>query len=95
MQKVRDDIARDAESVQDAYAEYQELSYSRPGLKRLLGSSLTLALLLALFFALLLAIYFSQRLAAPLGVLAEGTRAVAQGDFSERVAVTTTTSWAS
>ena len=87
VQKVRDDIARDAESVQDAYAEYQELSYSRPGLKRLYGLSLTLALLLALFFALLLAIYFSQRLAAPLGVLAEGTRAVAQGDFSERAEV--------
>ncbi len=87
VQKVRDDIARDAESVQNAYAEYQELSYFRPGLKRLYALSLTLALLLSLFFALLLAIYFSQRLSAPLGVLAEGTRAVAQGDFRERQSV--------
>lgn len=87
VQQVRGDIARDAEAVQEAYAEYQELSYSRPGLKQLYGLSLTLALLLALSFALLLAIYFSQRLSAPLGVLAEGTRAVAQGDFRERIAV--------
>ena len=57
---------------------------SRQGLKRLYGLSLTLALLLALLSALSLAIVFSERLSAPLSVLAAGTRAVAQGDFSQR-----------
>ncbi len=87
VQRVPEKIARDAEAVQDAYGEYQELSLSRLGLKRLYGLTLTLALLLALFAALLLAILFSQKLSAPLGVLAEGTRAVAQGDFSQRTPV--------
>ena len=41
-------LARDAETVQGMYQDYQELSLSRQGLKRLYGLSLTMALLLAL-----------------------------------------------
>ena len=84
VQPVAADLARDAETVQGIYRDYQELSLSREGLKRLYGLSLTLALLLALLSALMLAILFSERLSAPLSVLAAGTRAVAQGDFSQR-----------
>lgn len=87
VQRVTEQVASNAEAVRSASAEYQELSLSRRGLKRLFGLTLTLALLLALLSALLLAIYFSQKLSAPLGILAEGTRAVAQGDFSQRTAV--------
>src|SRR5208282_4022757 len=46
--------------------------------------TLTLTLLLALLSALSLAFLLSERLSAPLSYLAEGTRAVAQGDFSQR-----------
>ena len=46
--------------------------------------TLTLTLLLALTSALGLAVVLSERFAAPLGLLAEGTRAVAQGDFTRR-----------
>jgi PAS domain S-box-containing protein len=84
MQPVPAQLARDAETVQGMYQDYQELSLSRQGLKRLYGLSLTLALLLALLTALVLAIVFSERLSAPLSILAAGTRAVAQGDFSQR-----------
>jgi len=84
VQRVPGELAHDAEVVQTMYQEYQELSLSRQGLKRLYGLSLTLALLLALLSALALAIVFSERLSAPLSVLAAGTRAVAQGDFSQR-----------
>jgi PAS domain S-box-containing protein len=77
-------LARDAAMVQEAYSDYQELSLSRGGLKRLYALTLTLSLGLALLSALLLAILFSERLSAPLGFLAAGTRAVAQGDFSQR-----------
>jgi nitrogen fixation/metabolism regulation signal transduction histidine kinase len=48
---------------------------------------LTLTLLLALLTALSLAVVLSERLSAPLSFLVEGTRAVAQGDFSQREAV--------
>ena len=50
--------------------------------------TLTLTLLLALTCALGLAVVLSERFAAPLGLLAEGTRAVAQGDFTRRQPVT-------
>ena len=84
VQAVPTQLARDAETVQTIYRDYQELSLSRGGLKRLYGLSLTLSLLLALLSALVLAILFSERLSAPLVLLAAGTRAVAQGDFSLR-----------
>jgi nitrogen fixation/metabolism regulation signal transduction histidine kinase len=89
LQPVPPQLARDAQSVQETYRDYQELSLSRQGLKRLYALTLTLSLLLALLSALLLAILFSERLSAPLGILAAGTRAVAQGDFSQRHPVKT------
>ncbi len=76
-------IAQDAESVQNVYRDYQGLTLSRLGLKRLYGLTLTLSLLLALLCALAVSFYISERLSAPLAILAQGTRAVAQGDFSQ------------
>ncbi len=84
VQPVAPSLAHDMSTVQAMYQDYQELSLSRTGLKRLYGLSLTLSLLLALLSALVLAILFSERLSAPLVLLAAGTRAVAQGDFSLR-----------
>ncbi len=77
-------LAQDAERVQAGVRDYQELSFSRTALKRLYALTLTLTLLLALTTALGLAVVLSERFAAPLGLLAEGTRAVAQGDFTRR-----------
>ncbi|HUL41432.1 MAG TPA: ATP-binding protein [Burkholderiales bacterium] len=87
LQPVPQQLARDAETVQSVYRDYQELSLSRLGLKRLYALTLTLTLLLAWLSALALAFLISERLSAPLEVLAEGTRAVAQGDFSQRAQV--------
>ncbi len=89
LQPVPAQLAEDAERVQDGYQDYQELSLSRQGLTRLYSVTLTLALLLSLFSALATASLLSERLSAPLGMLAEGTRAVAQGDFSRRHLVQT------
>ncbi|HUP95631.1 MAG TPA: ATP-binding protein [Burkholderiales bacterium] len=86
MQPVPEALARDAETVQGGYQDYQELVLSRRGLKRLYGITLTLALLLALLSALAVSFLLSDRLSAPLNLLVEGTRAVAQGDFSQRAA---------
>ncbi len=82
IQPVPKQLARDAEAVQSVYRDYQELSLSRLGLKRLYGLTLTFTLLLALLSAMALAFLLSERLSAPLGLLAEGTRAVGKGDFS-------------
>ncbi len=81
-------LAEAAESVQSVYHAYKELSLSRQGLKEIYILTLTLTLLLALFSALALAFLLSRRLSAPLAVLAQGTQAVARGDFSARVPVT-------
>jgi nitrogen fixation/metabolism regulation signal transduction histidine kinase len=87
LQRVPEQLALDAETVQTGQREYQELLLARTGLKRLYGLTLTLTLLLALLTALSLAVVMSERLSAPLSFLVEGTRAVAQGDFSQRETV--------
>jgi HAMP domain-containing protein len=58
-----------------------------PGLTRIYALTLTLTVLVALFSAFALAYWMARRLVAPLYILAEGTQAVAQGDFSQRQAV--------
>ena len=88
MQAVPAQFARDAEKVQSVYSSYQELSLSRLGIKRIYALSLSLALLLALLLAIALAFYLSQRLSAPLGMLAQSARAVGKGDFSKLNPVT-------
>ncbi|MDP2879738.1 MAG: ATP-binding protein [Sulfuricella sp.] len=86
-QPVPERLAKDAETVQAVYRDYQELSVSRLGMKRIYGLTLTLALLLALLSSIALAFLLSARLSAPLGLLAKGTQAVASGDFSIMPAV--------
>jgi nitrogen fixation/metabolism regulation signal transduction histidine kinase len=77
-------LAQEVEKVQAGWRDYQEISFSRAALKRLYALTLTLTLLLALGSALGLAVVLSERISEPLGLLAEGTRAVAQGDFTRR-----------
>ena len=81
-------LAEQGESVQSVYRAYKELSLSREGLKEIYILTLTLTLLLALLSAIALAFLLSRRLSQPLAVLAEGTQAVARGDFSRRAPVT-------
>lgn len=82
VQPVSSQLAADTETVQAVYRDYQELSLSRLGLKRLYSITLTLSLLIVLLSAVSAAFFLSARLSSPLAALAEGTRAVAQGDFS-------------
>jgi PAS domain S-box-containing protein len=87
MQPVPRQIAADAETVQAVYRDYQELSLSRLGLKRLYGITLTLSLLIVLLSVSSAAFYLSEQLSAPLAALAAGTQAVARGDFSGKYPV--------
>jgi nitrogen fixation/metabolism regulation signal transduction histidine kinase len=81
-QPVPKQIEADAETVQAVYRDYQELTLSRIGLKRLYAITLTLSLLVVLLTAVSVAFFISERLGSSLEALAEGTRAVAQGDFT-------------
>ena len=87
-QRVPTALAEAGESVQSVYHAYRELSLSRQGLKEIYILTLTLTLLLALFAAMGTAFLLSRRLSEPLAVLAQGTEAVARGDLSARVPVT-------
>ena len=87
IQPVPPSLAHDADAVQVVYRDYQELQLARQGLTRIYALTLTLTVLVALFGAFALAFVMTRRLSAPLSMLAEGTQAVAQGDFSPRQAV--------
>jgi nitrogen fixation/metabolism regulation signal transduction histidine kinase len=80
-------LALNAQRVQDVYRDYQELSLGRHGLTRIYAMTLTLTLLFALFTAIAMAFVMARRLSAPLSILAEGTQAVAAGDFTPRQAI--------
>ena len=82
LQPVPKSLSNTAEAVQDVYRDYQELSYSRNSLKDVFKLTLTLVLMLAMLSALAIAFVLSRRLSQPLTVLAEGTRAIAAGDYS-------------
>lgn len=82
LQPVPKSLSNTAESVQDIYQDYQELSFSRESLKDVFALTLTLVLMLAMLSAVAIAFVLSRRLSAPLSVLAEGTRAIARGDYS-------------
>ncbi len=86
-QPVPSNLALNAERVQDVYRDYQELSLGRQGLTRIYAMTLTLTVLFALFTAIAVAFVLARRLSAPLSILAEGTQAVAAGDFTPRQAI--------
>lgn len=77
-----------ADRVQDAFARYKELAYLRVPLKHSYTLTLSLVLLLSLLSAVWGAFYAARRLVAPIRDLAEGTRAVADGDYSQQLPVT-------
>ena len=87
IQPVPPGVAINAERVQTVYRDYQELSLGREGLTRIYAMTLTLTVLLALFTAIAAAFILARRLSAPLSILAEGTQAVAAGDFTPRQAI--------
>ena len=86
-QPVPSNLALNADRVQEVYRDYQELSLGRQGLARIYAMTLTLTVLLALFTAIAMAFVLARRLSAPLSILAEGTQAVAAGDFTPRQAI--------
>ncbi|MDG2293051.1 MAG: HAMP domain-containing protein, partial [Methylophilaceae bacterium] len=83
LQPVPKSLSNTAEAVQDVYRDYQELSYSRDSIHDVFKLTLTLVLMLAMLSALAIAFVLSRRLSRPLTVLAEGTRTIADGNYSK------------
>ena len=89
LQAVPVNLATNAEVLTTAYREYNDRFQARSGLRKMYIETLTLTLLLAIFSAVGAAFLIANNLAQPLLVLAEGTRAVAEGDLSPRPIVET------
>ncbi len=82
LQPVPQSLAGTAEGVQGVYQDYRKLSFSRASLREVFALTLTLVMLFAMLIAVAIAFVLSRRLAEPLTVLAEGTKAIASGDYS-------------
>ena len=74
-----------ADEVETAFSEYRELAYLRGPLKDSFSLTLSLVLLLSLLFAVWSAFYLARRLVAPVSRLAEGTRAMAAGEYGTQL----------
>lgn len=83
IQPVPPSIAANAEALQNGYRDYQELSLARTGLQTIYGLTLTLTLLLSIFAAIASSVLLASSMTAPLLQVAEGTKAVAEGDYRQ------------
>jgi nitrogen fixation/metabolism regulation signal transduction histidine kinase len=81
LQQVPTALADNADAVQQGYRDYQELSLSRAGLKRVFRVTLVLTFLLTLFSAIAAAFLLAGWLTGPLAELAAATKAVAEGNY--------------
>jgi nitrogen fixation/metabolism regulation signal transduction histidine kinase len=77
-----------ADNVESQIVRYKKLSYLRTPLKYSYILTLSLVLVLSLLSAVWAAFFSARRLVQPIGILADGTRAVAAGDYSKRLPVT-------
>lgn len=81
-------VSQLANKVRIAANQYQELSYLKGPLKTSFTVILGLVWLLGLIVAILFTLQALQNMVRPIRTLAEGTRAVAQGDYSVTIAET-------
>lgn len=82
LQPVPSSLGNTAESVQSVYQDYQKLSFNRATLRDVFALTLTLVMMFAMLVALAVAFVLSKKIASPLTVLSEGTKAIASGDYS-------------
>lgn len=76
-----------ADSVQNYFAMHKKISYMRTPLKNSFLLTLSMVLMLSMFSAVWAAFYYAQRLVDPIRYLAEGTRAVAAGDYDKKLPI--------
>ena len=74
-------------NVQEGFGKYNELVFLRTPLKQNFSLILTLVLLLGVLFAVWAAFYSARKLVAPIKDLAQGTKAVAEGQYHKKIPV--------
>ncbi len=81
VQRLPPTVAAHAAALQVGYRDYQELSLARGGLKQIYTVTLTLTLIVAVFAAVAGGLLLAGSMTAPLLQVAEGTKAVAEGNY--------------
>jgi nitrogen fixation/metabolism regulation signal transduction histidine kinase len=89
LQPVSANLSKNAKELSETSREYHERRLARTGLRKIYIATLTLTLLLAIFCAIAAGFLIATNLAKPLLLLAEGTKAVAEGNLSPRPIVAT------
>ena len=84
IQPIPETIRTNTDTLVSANIKYQELAAGRNGLRTIYIATLTLTLLLAIFAAIVSAFLLATDLIKPILLLAEGTKAVAEGNLSPR-----------
>ncbi len=87
MYPVAESLSILSRSVQDAYEAYRGRAYLRTSIKFSFALTLSLVMLLGVFAAAWVAFYTARRLVTPITEIAEGTRAVAEGNYDQRLPV--------
>lgn len=85
--KLNEQITQLAENVRLSSGQYQELSYLKDPLKNSLNVILSLAFLLALVTAILFTLQAIRNMMRPIQILAQGTQAITQGDYSHQMPI--------
>ena len=73
--------------LSDAYNRYKELAFLRQSLKANFMLALSLVLMFSLLSAIWVAFFTARQLVAPITRIAEGTRAIAAGDYGRQLPV--------
>ncbi len=76
-----------SEKVQSSYRRYKELEYLRESLRFSFGITLLLVLSFASLAAVWAAFFTARRLVAPVAQIADGTRAVALGNYDKQLPI--------
>ncbi len=84
IQPIPESLRADTSKLVSASVKYQELAGGRAALRKIYIATLTLTLLLAIFAAIVSAFLMATDLIKPILLLAEGTKAVTEGNLSPR-----------
>lgn len=82
---INDRLSELGHTVQKAYTDYKELNYLRKPLITIFTLTLSLIVFLTILASIWFAVWISRRIVEPLQELAEGTQAVASGNFNMKL----------
>ena len=77
-----------ANSIENAMVGYNQQAYQREQLKRSFNIILALVLMLSMLMALMWAFSAARKLVAPVRLLSIATKAIAEGDYSQKIPIT-------